>query len=264
MFIPPLGDFSMFSTKQKGFSLVELLVAMALASMVGVILISTYTMQVRAKNTQEALTDMNQNVRAALEIMTHEIRAAGLDPTEEAEAEIDTATAGELIFSMDRRDDAGTNAPDGDCCDANEQVRYHLSNDGDGDGINDVIADGTECHLGRETGAGLIATHACGGGGGGLQPLARNVDVLNFVYLDADGAVIPTPVAAGSLDDIRAIEVTIVARAGDDSRGFFSGNYTNNETYQNLQGTDLLVNPNDGFRRIRMATTIVCRNMFNK
>ena len=245
---------------KNGFSLIELLVAMAVTSIVMVAIVSTYTVQVRAKNTQEALTDMNQTTRAAFEIMTQEIRMAGLDSTEDANARIFTANTGELIFSMDRGNSGGTNAPNGDCCDGNEQIRYHLTNDADNDGVNDAIAGGVECHLGRETGSGLIVAHGCGGGTSGLQPMARNVDVLNFVYLDNTGAVIPVPVAASRLDDIHTIEVTIVARAGTESTGFLYS-YTDANAYFNLQAQQVLPAPNDSFRRLRMATTIDCRNV---
>lgn len=248
---------------KNGFSLIELLVAMAITSIVTIAIVSTYQVQVQAKNTQEALTDMNQTARAALEIMAHEIRLAGLDPTSDAGAGITTARADELIFSLDRRSNVGAvavNAPDRDCCDPNEQVRYHLTNDGDNDGVNDNIADGVECHLGRETGAGLIAALGCAGGTNGLQPLARNVDALNFVYLDEAGTVIPSPVAANRLDDIRAIQVTIVARAGTGSRGFFY-DYTDNTAYFNLQNQQIIPAQGDDFRRLRLATTIACRNL---
>jgi type IV pilus assembly protein PilW len=251
---------------KNGFSLIELLIAMAITGIVMVAIVSTYMLQVRSKNTQEALTDMNQTVRAALEVMTHEIRMAGLNPTGDAGAGITTARAGELIFSFDRRSNVGVvaeNAPDGDCCDPNEQVRYYLTNDdagGGGDGVNNAIADGVECHLGRETGAGLIAGLGCGGGRSGLQPLARDVDVLNFVYLDDTGTVIPAPVAANRLDDIRTIEVTIVARAGTESQGFLFG-HTDMNAYNNLQGVEILPAQGDGFRRLQLSTTIACRNV---
>lgn len=250
--------------QKNGFSLIELMVAMAMASIVGVAIASTYTVQVRGKNTQDALTDMNQTARAVLEIMTSEIRMAGLDPEESAPAGvrlISVADVGELVFALDRRSNAGTvalNAPDGDFCDPSEQIRYHLTNDGDDDGVNEVIATGTECHLGRETGTGLIPGLGCGGGTNGLQPLARNVDVLNFVYLDQNGAVLATPVA--NTDNIRAIQVTIVARAGTESRGFFY-DYTDNNAYFNLQNQQILAAQGDGFRRLRLATTIACRNV---
>jgi len=259
----------MTHTKKNGFSLIELLVAMALASVVGVILATSYTVQVRAKNTQEILTDMNQAARATLEIMTGEIRMAGLDPTEDANAQIILANVGELIFSLDRQDGA-TNAPDGDCCDGNEVIRYHLSPaaiDANDDGVNDNIAGGVGCNLGRETWAGNLPGNPCGAGAApGLQPLARNVDVLNFVYLtddnDGDGNpdVLATPVATQALrDSIRTIEVTIVARAGTESRGF-SYTFTDTDAYFNLQGQQILPAQNDNFRRLRLATTIACRN----
>ena len=217
------------NTNKNGFTLVELLVAMAVASILGVIFAAAYAAQVRGSNAQEVTTDMNQNARAAMEIMTQEIRMAGLDPTEDANARIITANVSELSFTLDRGDGA-TNEPDGDVNDPNENIRYALNADG---------------HLGRDT-------------GGGLQPLCRNVEVLNFVYLDEDNNVLGAPVA--DTRDIRAIELTIVARAETDSRGALRGSYTNNDTYFNLQNNVVLPAQGDGFRRIRLATTIACRN----
>ncbi len=211
---------------KKGFSLVELLVAMALSFLVGLVIVTAYQVQVRGKNTQEALTEMNQSARAALEIMVNDIAMAGLDPSREANARIILADVGELVFSTDRSDGA-SNRPDGDCCDANEIVRYHLADDaGDGaadnddDGVNDLIDDGVACNLGRETGTGLDPAAGClPPAVTGLLALSPNVDALNFVYLDENGAVIPTPVAAGALGTIRSIQVSLVVRAGVQSPG---------------------------------------------
>ena len=89
------------NTNKNGFTLVELLVAMAVASILGVIFAAAYAAQVRGSNAQEVTTDMNQNARAAMEIMTQEIRMAGLDPTEDANARIITANVSELSFTLD-------------------------------------------------------------------------------------------------------------------------------------------------------------------
>jgi type IV pilus assembly protein PilW len=242
---------------ENGFSLIELLVAMALASIVGLVIATAYEVQVRGKNTQEALTDMNQSARAALEIMADDIAMAGLDPTEDANARIILADAGELIFSTDRGDGA-TNRPDGDCCDNNEIIQYHLTNDNDDDGVNDLIADGVACDLGRQTGGGIDPGAGCGNGLNGLLALSPNVDALNFVYLDDDGAVIATPVA--NPGDIRSIQVTLVVRAGVQSGGFIY-RFANNQAYANQQGDEILPAQGDRFRRLLLTTTINCRNL---
>lgn len=225
--------------------------------------------------------------------MAGEIRMAGLDPLMEpvskdeilprcqtnpskptANARIILATVGELIFSLDRND-GPTNESNGDCCDNNEVIRYRLTNDADSDGINDAIASGTACNLGRETGCGLcaldpdpapICNRRCPGcaNRGGLQPLARSVDVLNFVYLDNNSNPIPyanLTTQAGRAA-IRSIQISMVARAGLRSEGFFYS-YTNNESYTNLQGTQILAPQGDNFRRLVLSTTVICRNLGN-
>lgn len=246
--------------KKKGFTLIELLIAMAITSIVMMVVVSAYMAQARAKNTQEALTDMNQTARAALEIMQEEIRMAGLNPLKTANSRIILANAGEIIFSLDRGNGASF-SPDGDCCDNNEVIRYHLTLDRNNDGVNDNIADGVECHLGRETGGGIDPDLSCGGRNR-LQPLGRNVDALNFVYLDQNGAAIPAVTLANQAgrDTIRSVQVMIVARAGTASNGFLY-NYTDQNAYANLQGQPILPAQADHFRRLLLTTTISCRNL---
>jgi type IV pilus assembly protein PilW len=226
----------MKNSGNKGFTLVELLVAMAIASIVMAVVVTTYQVQVRGKNTQEALNDMNQTTRAALEVMTNEIRSAGFDtvaPTAPV-AGILIADTNQLQFTMDISNGA-TWQPNGVVTDPNENVLYAINANG---------------HLGRDT-------------GGGLMPLARNVDALDFVYLDGSNppAVIPTPVSAANLANIRSIQVTIVARAGEAGGVGYVGRHTDNTAYFNQQGTQILAAQNDHYRRVLLTTTIQCRNM---
>jgi len=225
----------------RGFTLIELLVAMALTSIVMAAVVSAYQVQVRGKNTQEALTDMNQTARAALEIMTHEIRTAGCDPNRTANAGVLIANANQLSFTMDIGNLAAPAAqrfqPNGADDDPNERIRYALYIDGDGNQ-----------NLGRST-----ATNAAGNGGN-TQPLARNVDALDFVYLDQNGNVTATPA------NIRSIQLTLVARAGKAAGGFLY-RFTDTTVYQNQQGTVILPAPNDSFRRLLLTTTITCWNI---
>ena len=86
MSINQKGQGSMNNTANRGFTLVELLVAMAIASIVMAVVVTAYQVQVRGKNTQAALNDMNQTTRAALEVMTNEIRTAGFDTVDPSSA----------------------------------------------------------------------------------------------------------------------------------------------------------------------------------
>ena len=199
---------------------------MAMASIVMAAVVSAYTVQVRSKNTQEVVTDMNDTARAALEIMITEIRMAGFDPLGTANARIITANSDELQFSMDigDGDPMTTFEPDGDAGDANENIRYKIDSG----------------NLGRQT-----------GGAGAFTALAHNVDALNFIYLDANGNI------TGTLNNIRTIQVTIVARA----EGGFTGSHTDNTAYENQQGDVIFTAPGDSFRRLCLTTTVACRNM---
>ena len=222
--------------RNSGFTLIELMVAMVIASIVLAAVVTTYMLQVRSSNAQSVLTNMNQTARAALEIMAKEIGYAGYDPLRSANAGIQTAQANQLVITMDIGDPSQpvSNAldPDGDANDPNEWVRYAINANG---------------HLGRDT-------------GGGLQPLARNVDALDFVYLDAQGNVLATPVTGGNLGNIRSVEVTIVARAGEAGGAGFTGAHNDTTDYVNQRGTVILAAQNDSFRRVRFTTTIQTPN----
>jgi type IV pilus assembly protein PilW len=213
-----------------GFTLIELMVAMAAGAILMAAVVSAYQVQVRSKNTQEALTDMNNTVRTALEIMVHELRTAGCDPNNTDTAGIVNAGANDLTFTMDIGNTAGNSfQPDGLLDGPNEQIRYAINANG---------------NLGRDR-----------LDGAGLQPLARNVDALDFVYLDANGNVTAT------LADIRSIQITIVARAGRLAPGFTMSSTVDNRVYTNQQGTVILPAPGDRFRRLLLTTTVNCRNL---
>ena len=62
-----------------GFTLVELMVAMAITLIVGVVITVAYTVQSRVHAEQDALVETQQNIRAALQFMQSELRLAGYD-----------------------------------------------------------------------------------------------------------------------------------------------------------------------------------------
>ena len=146
----------MEDNRQKGFTLIELMVAMAISGMLMAVVAMAFTGQSKSYNSGQDIASLQQDMRSALDLMAQEIRMAGYDPTGSADAKISIATSTNLRFTKDIGDGAGGDS-DGDTADANEDIRYAIN---------------TNNSLGRET-----------GGAGGLQPIAENIDQLTYEYL---------------------------------------------------------------------------------
>jgi type IV pilus assembly protein PilW len=135
-----------------GFTLVELLIAMAISGIVLGAAVNTFITQRRSYALQEQITEMTQVTRAAMELMTREIRMAGYNP---ARASFDGITYGPTQLQI-RADLNG----DGDTADANETIVYSYNS--------------ATLQLMRDT-------------GGGGQPIADNIEAFTFDYLDGAG-----------------------------------------------------------------------------
>jgi type IV pilus assembly protein PilW len=216
---------------EKGFTLVEVMVAMAIVGVVMAGIYSAYYSQQRSYTVQEQVAEMQQNLRGAMYFMAKEIRMAGCNPTGGADAGIVTAGSNTINFTMDTRGQDLDDPPNGTTTNANENITYALADIFPlpaGDGVMEIVRD--------------VGT--------GQQVIAENIDALDFVYLDGDGNV------TADLLLIRSVQITLVARTGNVDRG-----YTDTTSYTNLQGTQILAPPNDNFRRKRLATNIKCRNL---
>ena len=71
-------------TGHAGFTLVEMLVAVAIAGIVGMAAITVFTSTTRTTTAQTDLTDAQQNVRAAMDRLSQHVRAAGFGLPERA------------------------------------------------------------------------------------------------------------------------------------------------------------------------------------
>lgn len=223
-----------------GFTLVELMIAMAISGIVMAAVMTAFLSQHDSYLVQDNVVEMQQNIRVAMEMVTSEIRMVGYNPTSNANAGIVTATAGRFGFSQDLNGD-------GDTADADEQITYGFStgNDTNADGI----ADAGSANLGRNTGT------ATGVGGGGFQPISENFQAVEFNYLMADGTFTLTP-AANALNDIRGVRISLLARAAQaDSK------FANTMTYTSASGATWGSPYNDQFRRRLLIKTIQCRNL---
>jgi len=79
---------------ERGFTLVELLITMTISLIILTALSSTFLMQRKIYDVQEQVVEMVQNARAAMDMMTREIRMAGYGaPTSDLSTWIDWVTS---------------------------------------------------------------------------------------------------------------------------------------------------------------------------
>ena len=89
----------MEDNRQKGFTLIELMVAMAISGMLMAVVVMAFTGQSKSNNSVQDVTSLQQDLRSALQLMAGEIRMAGYDPTGKAGSAILTADGTTLKFS---------------------------------------------------------------------------------------------------------------------------------------------------------------------
>ena len=258
--------------KDNGFTLMELIIALAIAVITTASLFSFFIKQQSSYIAQEHVTEMQQDLRVAMEIMVREMRMAGFDSTlaKSAGAGILDADTDSIPFAMDID-------MDGDCGDTGENITYSLFADGDG-----------TLNLGR-----IDATD------GQIRSMAPNIEALGFAYgidndrdgqLDTDAGQIIWAVDKGgvwydldtnddgnineydmipggestgvitNLDDIRAVRIWLLAHSDTGEK-----DYLNIKTYivgnQKIDPSGDSDATNDDERMRLLSTMVKLRNM---
>ena len=199
-----------FVKGKRGFSLNELLVAMAIMSVVSSAIFGVFSISGRSYTTQSVTADVQQSVRSAMELMLQDIRAAGLDPTASGNFGIELAEAEKLRFSSDSID-TGLNDFNGILDDTNaERITYVRQSTR----LNQILYETTD----SESSA----------------PLISDVQNLEFTYFDADGNDLGSPVPAAQLSDIRTINVSITVEEPAGRNGPVRRTLTNGVKCRNL------------------------------
>jgi type IV pilus assembly protein PilW len=160
---------------KRGFTLVELLIAMAIALVVIASLSSAFISQRKTFNAQEQISEMIQSARAATDMIAAEVRMVGYDPLGVGIVGIPSYSTSQL------------------------QIQADLDSNGDSSGAHEDITftyDGTNMQIDRNT-------------GGGAQPLAENIQLLTFEYYNDTGSTATTAA------DIREIKITVTSQTAD-------------------------------------------------
>jgi Tfp pilus assembly protein PilW len=178
----PVGNFCSVARPSQGSSLVEVLLALTMGTLLLGAITSTFINQRKTYAIRAQVVQMQENARAGLDFMTRDIMMTGYDPTEAIAAGVVVANATTFQGTMDLNGNGNTD-------DANENVTYLLT-DVDGDGDQD---------LARQT-------------DGETQLVAANVINLSFLYTLDDNTTVPTP---ANLSRIRVVHITLTARTAE-------------------------------------------------
>lgn len=194
------------SPKRAGFTLVELLVTLALFSIIIASIGAVLVPMRRSYTSQEVSSAVQQSVRMAVELMVNDIRLAGLDPMESANAGIEMANATSMRFTADRVPEGATES-DGEIKSNNsERLTYYL--------------EGSDQSLRLRTDEGTPSQTT--------QTLVNNVTNLQFRYFDTDGN------ETAALADIRAVQVTLTVEEDAGRDGTVERSYTTRVRCRNL------------------------------
>jgi type IV pilus assembly protein PilW len=244
-------------SSESGFTLIELMIAMAMAAIVTGIIYSAYNIQTKIYTEQDKVAEMQQNMRAGISYLQREARMAGYNAQDAKDAScnkpglagavapgIHTATATTFGFSMDLDED-------GKCTTDGENVTYAIYTGGDG-----ILK------LGRDDNTDAQAQ----------QPIAENISNVDFVYIFSPpligSSVVNPPTStptATQLTDIVSVQVSLLAQAStQDRKAASTTSFTlplPNAWGASTAGGTVWGPFTDSVSRRLLTTTINCRNM---
>lgn len=165
--------------KEQGFTLTELLVAMALTGVVMASLYSAHLSQQRAYQVNENVTVVQQNLRSAMYFLEKDLRMAGYDPKETGEFRFHAISQDGVRFSLDRDENGKLEDTD--------YIEYDFRSD------NNTLR--------RKVGT------------DSFQPIASEISGVDFSFFIASGVTTFDPTA-----HIRSVGITIHGSRGGHTR----------------------------------------------
>lgn len=166
------------SVNTNGITLIELLIAIVIAGVVMAGIYGVFISSNRAYHTQDRVVDAQQRARVGLYFMVRDMRLAGFDPRDSADAGIEAATATKIRFTADRDRDG--------LIEEAEEERLTYDFDSVNNRIRRCLYEGT--------------------GSESWQTLIKKVQNLTFNYLDIDGN------STGNPAEIRTVEISLTVQ----------------------------------------------------
>ena len=164
-----------FTWRQSGFTLVDILVGLAMASVLMVAMVSLFTSLGKSYTIQNVAADVQEATRGGVGLMTQNIRMAGVNPGGVSGIGIVSAAANSIQFTSDLNLNS-------DIDDTYEQISYYL----DGDRLMQQLFTGNP------------------------MPLVEKVTNLSFDYWDENDKVITDLVA--DRDKIRTVIISMTVQ----------------------------------------------------
>lgn len=233
---------------QGGFTLIELSLTLLIGMIISAAVYTAYLAQSRVHRTQDAVAEMQQNIRAAMTVLVRDLRIAGYDPTHKA----DSGFVDGVNFSNGSGDTENVST-------SATQISFTADLDEDGEidlTAEDINGDGNVDiaemeQISYRLNGTTLERYSTTTGAVKWQPIAEMIDQIEFRYLDADGNAVTN---SADLDDIVEVQVSILARTDRVDKKF-----TNSVTYTAGSGASWAVN--DNFRRRLLITSVNCRNL---
>jgi type IV pilus assembly protein PilW len=171
--------------KTEGFTLIELMVSMAIGMVMLAAVTTTFMLQTKTYNAQQQINEMEQNARGVLDVITRELKMAGYKPNGGSFSGVTYSTT-QLMIQTDLDASGGISTS----TTANEQITYAY--------------DSTNKQITRAVGTGSALV------------LADNITAFTFSYLDSTGASTTTSA------NIRQVSISITARTANPDPNYTS------------------------------------------